>query len=218
MQQPLIEGMHHVCIRVPDLKKTVAFYTETLGFGVYLQWETGAMLRLPDGAILEVFAQKTPGEPLGLRHIALRAADPDAAFRAALAAGCAPLVEPKDIVIEAGRPLHARIAFFLDPCGNEIELFCEKQEPDFVEEKDRILLKDAGGKTVAEVDFPENADGVPEITHTFVDSSLRGRGIAGKLMEKTAAKLRRDGKKAVATCSYAVGWFQKHPEENDVLK
>ena len=37
-------------------------------------------------------------------------------------------------------------------------------------------------------------------------------------MEEAAAQLRRDHKKAILTCSYAVQWFEKHPEYDDVVQ
>ncbi len=82
---------------------------------------------------------------------------------------------------------------------------------DFITEKDRIYATDAAGNVVAEVDFP-TSDGVSTIDHTFVDPSLRGEGIAGKLVKLAADKILSEGNKIAATCSYAVAWFKRHPE------
>ena len=41
--------------------------------------------------------------------------------------------------------------------------------------------------------------------------------MAGQLMQRAAEHLRAGGKKAVPVCSYAVAWFEKHPEYADVL-
>lgn len=71
---------------------------------------------------------------------------------------------------------------------------------------------------LAEVTFPNVDADTVDINHTFVDDSLRGQGVAGKLMEAVAEHLRSQGKKAVLTCSYAISWFEKHPEYQDVLK
>ena len=49
-----------------------------------------------------------------------------------------------------------------------------------------------------------------EINHTFVDASLRGQGIAGKLMTELISELEKRISKRVPTCSYAVSWFEKH--------
>lgn len=88
---------------------------------------------------------------------------------------------------------------------------------DFKVEKGRIWLPGPDGQLLAEVLFPDDPDGVPNITHTFVDPSLRGQGVAGKLMQAAVAELRRQRHKTRLTCSYAVVWFPKHPEYNDVL-
>ena len=88
---------------------------------------------------------------------------------------------------------------------------------DFSYFSDKITRNDQT-KTLAEVDFPELEPGLVDINHTFVDDSLRGQGVAGKLMEAAAAHLRSEGKKAVLSCSYAVKWFEKHPEYQDILK
>lgn len=88
---------------------------------------------------------------------------------------------------------------------------------DFIVEKNRVYAKNDKGDVIAEVDFPENIDGVLDINHTFVDDSLRGQGVAGKLLEKAVQEIRKQGKKAAASCSYAKVWFEKHPENQDLL-
>lgn len=88
---------------------------------------------------------------------------------------------------------------------------------EFTHAHGRIFALNAAGKTVAEVLFPDTAPGVADIRHTFVDESLRGQGIAGQLMEAVAAQLRREHKRAVLTCPYAIRWFREHPEYGDIL-
>lgn len=82
---------------------------------------------------------------------------------------------------------------------------------EFITEKDRIYATDPAGNVVAEVTFP-TVNGVSTIDHTFVDPSLRGEGIAGKLVKLAADKILAEGNKIAATCSYAVAWFKRHPE------
>ena len=86
----------------------------------------------------------------------------------------------------------------------------------FSQQPGRIFARDENGKLLAEVTFPER-EGVAVINHTFVDDSLRGQGIAGQLLQAVADTLRREGRKARPTCSYAVHWFATHPEEQDPL-
>ena len=87
---------------------------------------------------------------------------------------------------------------------------------EFFSEEARIYCLDESGKTLAEVTFPSSGR-VADITHTFVDDSLRGQGIAGQLMEKTAEQLRARGMKAKLTCPYAVTWFRQNPQYQDLF-
>ena len=86
-------------------------------------------------------------------------------------------------------------------------------------DSDRIYINHPqNGNPVAEIFFPEEADGIHNITHTVVDNNLRGSGIAGLLTLAVAEKLRKAGKKTRLTCSYAVKWFAEHPEYSDVVE
>lgn len=78
-------------------------------------------------------------------------------------------------------------------------------------------MENASGQMIAEIDFPEQQPGVVNITHTFVDDSLRGQGVAGKITQAAADQLRLEGRKAALSCSYAIRWFGSHPEYADVL-
>jgi len=88
----------------------------------------------------------------------------------------------------------------------------------FIFEKNRIYLENEKGECVAEVTFPQISQNEVNINHTFVDISLRGQGIADKLVRELAVYLRKNNKKAISTCSYAADWFGNHPEFNDVCK
>ncbi|MDY2671152.1 MAG: GNAT family N-acetyltransferase [Anaerovoracaceae bacterium] len=88
---------------------------------------------------------------------------------------------------------------------------------EFKNQIDRIFLPDENGRVIAEVLFPIEPDGIHNITHTVVDQSLQGQGVAGKLMKAAAEAIRAEGAKTRLTCSYAVKWFGKHPEYNDIL-
>ena len=87
----------------------------------------------------------------------------------------------------------------------------------FITEPGRIWLPSNEGTALAEVTFPLDERGVAQIDHTFVDESLRGQGVAGQLMEALTAHLRSEGLKALPVCSYAVAWFEKHPDQQDLL-
>ncbi|WP_182405866.1 GNAT family N-acetyltransferase [Mitsuokella multacida] len=84
----------------------------------------------------------------------------------------------------------------------------------FHEESGRIYAEDEMGKVIAEIVFPEVRPGVCEIMHTYVDNSLRGQGIAGKLMTLAVTAIKRDGKTVTASCSYAVKWLSRRDAES----
>lgn len=79
-------------------------------------------------------------------------------------------------------------------------------------EQNRVFVMDASQNVIAQVTFPAVKDGVVNIDHTFVDESLRGQGVAGQMMQAVANQLREQQQKAILTCSYAIKWFEKHPE------
>ncbi|MBO5053391.1 MAG: N-acetyltransferase [Muribaculaceae bacterium] len=82
---------------------------------------------------------------------------------------------------------------------------------DYIEEKDRIYAEDGNGRLLAEITFPTRC-GVSTIDHTYVDDSLRGQGVAGKLVQKAVDRIVSEGNMIAATCPYAVVWLQRHPE------
>ena len=85
-------------------------------------------------------------------------------------------------------------------------------------ESERICIDNpATGVLDAEIFFPEEADGIHNITHTMVSPTLRGNGVAGLLTLAAAEMLRKEGKKTRLTCSYAIKWFADHPEYNDIV-
>ena len=87
---------------------------------------------------------------------------------------------------------------------------------EFQSETGRIYAE-KDGKLIAEITFPEE-EGVAVIDHTFVDGSLRGQGVAGQLVRAAADQIRDQGKKARAVCTYARAWFDRHPEQADLLE
>lgn len=80
---------------------------------------------------------------------------------------------------------------------------------EFKKEENRIYQTDDTGKVIAEVTFPETAEGVYTIDHTFVDNSLRGQGVAGQLVQAAVDEITAKGGRVEATCSYAVKWLSE---------
>ncbi|MFA0814500.1 MAG: GNAT family N-acetyltransferase [Anaerofustis sp.] len=89
---------------------------------------------------------------------------------------------------------------------------------EFQYDSDRVYAKDEQGRLLAEVTFGCADDGTCIIDHTYVHPSLRNQGVADQLLREACKQMRKQNKKAIPTCSYAVGWFRKNPDEGDVLK
>ena len=83
----------------------------------------------------------------------------------------------------------------------------------FVTEENRIHMNDESGSMVAEITFPETSEGVFTIEHTFVDKSLRGQGVASKLVQAAVNEIDARGGKVRATCSYAAKWLDDRLKE-----
>lgn len=89
---------------------------------------------------------------------------------------------------------------------------------EFKHYENEIVLFSETGDRLAEITFPytDDSKSCVNVDHTFVDQSLRGQGVAGKLMDELVHDLKDRDLKAVPTCSYAVNWFEKHPEHADL--
>lgn len=81
----------------------------------------------------------------------------------------------------------------------------------YIKEGNNIFLKD-NDKVVASISFEEINDDTYNINHTFVDESLRGKGIASILVEKAVEEIKSRNKKVVASCSYAKKWLEKRSD------
>jgi predicted GNAT family acetyltransferase len=55
------------------------------------------------------------------------------------------------------------------------------------------------------------------IPHVESPPPLRGKGTAARLMEGVVALARANGDTITPLCSYARTWFQRHPDQGDVL-
>lgn len=83
-------------------------------------------------------------------------------------------------------------------------------------EENEVYLKNEDDKKVACVSFEKVASGVYNIYHTYVDESMRGRGIADSMLEFTVKHLKSIGaRKIKATCGYAGHWLEKRGYTNE---
>ncbi|HHT25005.1 MAG TPA: N-acetyltransferase [Clostridiaceae bacterium] len=84
---------------------------------------------------------------------------------------------------------------------------------DFMRDKNRIYCLDDSGKLLAEITYIDLDESTVEANHTFVDSSLRGQGIAEQLVEALVEEVQNQGKKIKPTCSYVVKLFERKAEK-----
>lgn len=124
-----LAGIHHVAIIASDYGRSKRFYVDALGLEVVAEayreardsWKLD--LRLADGTQLELFSFPAPPprlsrpEACGLRHLAFRVADLDAARAHLRAHGVD--CEPVRVDEYTGR----RFSFFADPDGLPLELY-----------------------------------------------------------------------------------------------
>lgn len=85
----------------------------------------------------------------------------------------------------------------------------------FTQEKNRFYMGDPKQPT-AEITFRDIDKDTMSVDHTFVDGSLRGRGIAEKLLDAVADLARQEHKKLSATCSYARGKLDTSEKYRDI--
>ena len=74
---------------------------------------------------------------------------------------------------------------------------------DYIIEENKIYLPDENWNILAEIDFEKIDEKMYNISHTFVDDSLRGQGIGSELVEKAITHLTAKWYKVTATCPYA---------------
>ncbi len=70
---------------------------------------------------------------------------------------------------------------------------------------------------LAKIIYTPAEDGVIIATSTVVDPSLRGQGIAKKLLDHLADFARQEGLKIRPECSYVVKAFERYSEYKDVI-
>lgn len=129
-------GLHHVAIRTQDLDASVKFYTEVLGMKTVVAFDLDvrrfAQLDAGDGSIVELMQDDQGVEPAAERnvhwHYALRTAKIEEVMAAVQAAGMEVTVPTKAVTLtntatNPPSPLPVKVAFFIGPSGEVIELF-----------------------------------------------------------------------------------------------
>lgn len=86
---------------------------------------------------------------------------------------------------------------------------------DFQKDLGDFYLRDENGKRVAEIKYSESLDDdqVWNADSTFVDQSLRGQGVAEKLVDRLVEEAERTNNKIQPKCSYVVKLFERKPDK-----
>lgn len=82
---------------------------------------------------------------------------------------------------------------------------------EFIKGENRFY-KEKDDKLVAEITYIPKGDKV-DVDHTFVDSSLRGQGIAEKLVDRVVEEMEKEEKKIIPSCPYVGKLFERKPEK-----
>ena len=56
------------------------------------------------------------------------------------------------------------------------------------------------------------------ITHVGVHPSLRGQGVAGRIVESSLAYARENSLRVIPMCSYAAAFIRRHPEYAELTR
>lgn len=128
-QRNKIKGIHHVCLRVPDLEATAKFYREALDAELVAEWGTEGeedhayILDLGTGDYLEIFGSATPYSLGKWQHVAVWTDDMEASCQKALAHGAKECTKPavSHIPTRSGQIVHIKYGFIEGPGGEVIE-------------------------------------------------------------------------------------------------
>jgi len=122
-------GFHHLSMSVRDLKKSIEFYVDGLGFVEKVSWgkapKRTVLLDTGDGNYFEISQGDSAQdfEEGVFKHIALRVDDCKSAIELARKAGAEVTMETRDIDLSSEPSIPIRIAFFKGPDGEIVELF-----------------------------------------------------------------------------------------------
>lgn len=72
------------------------------------------------------------------------------------------------------------------------------------------------GEHVAYIRY-DDQNGNMHLTNTIVPEALAGKGLAKTLLEDVLKEIEKDGKKAVAKCSYIEKYQEKNPDKSDIF-
>ena len=122
-------GLHHPGLTVSNYENSMRFYTEGLGFTVFVEFgeapHKNALLNAGNGTYIEIMCNPE-AEPFrgSIGHFALCVPDCEKAFAHALSIGAKPIYQPQVSVMGANPGVPVKWAYVSGPDGEWIE-FCQ---------------------------------------------------------------------------------------------
>ncbi|GGG60305.1 VOC family protein [Paenibacillus radicis (ex Gao et al. 2016)] len=124
------KGIHHVCLRVPDLHVTANFYRNAFDAELVAEWgaegkeDHAFILDLGTGDYLEIFGTSEPFATGKWQHVAIWTDNIEAAFERAIACGATVASMPaiSHIPTRSGQVVHMKYGFLNAPGGETVEL------------------------------------------------------------------------------------------------
>jgi glyoxylase I family protein len=129
----VVDGLHHVSLRVRDMERSMELYREILGLSVIVAFDLNgnrfAMLEAGSGRYIELVETGADTRPAAeadvFWHLAFRSRNLEESLESVRAFGCEITrpITPLELMNRIGeRPFPVRVAFFRGPDGEEIEL------------------------------------------------------------------------------------------------
>jgi predicted GNAT family acetyltransferase len=87
----------------------------------------------------------------------------------------------------------------------------------FGKNKDRFYMGESEDKALAEVTFKKHKDNIIILDHTYVNRSLRGKGMGKILVDRVVAYARENKLKIIPTCPFAKDIMEMSEAYRDVL-
>lgn len=81
----------------------------------------------------------------------------------------------------------------------------------------KFYIGENESEMIARITWKNGGENIIVVDHTIVDPSLRGQGVAGKLLEKVVEMAREENLKIVPVCSYVVNKMTNSNEYDDIL-
>lgn len=126
-------GIHHPALMVSDLERSKAFYTDGLGFTLYVEFGEAphktAILNAGDDTYIEMMHSDQSLAAVGRwGHLALRVDDCEQAYQRALSVGAKPMYTPRIDVMGSEPGIPVKWAYVIGPDEELIE-FCQYDLP-----------------------------------------------------------------------------------------